>query len=113
MRQLSLVQTLDHIRDSISAFNKEARNDAETARKLLRMTTYWVYDQLSNEFGPSKFVGFVGLTLGDYRSAQTESPDLFNGGLTRKRIERVLGVDYSKDPDRSIELIAWGETLIA
>ena len=42
---------------SLRNFNAQAKENAARAMKTLRQTSYWVYDQAQDAFGPSKFVG--------------------------------------------------------
>jgi hypothetical protein len=66
---LQLVTTSDELRASVLRFNQEAKR-WPYARQLVRATQYWVCDARSKAFGPSKFVGFVGLDAAGYDAAR-------------------------------------------
>ena len=59
---LQFVSDKQDIRQSIKRFNTEALNNKDTARVLLRGTTYFVYDAESKQFGPNKFSAYQAIT---------------------------------------------------
>jgi hypothetical protein len=63
---------------------------------LARQTTYWVFDLDSGSFGPSKFVGYAGMTLPRYDDAVAGqvSGDRFDGTVARTAIERAVGQGF-------------------
>ena len=97
--RLTLVESIADIRSTIDRFNRHAVANADRALSVLRSTTFWVYDPASRTFGPSKFVGFVGMTFTRYEQATVGDYDgvRFNGSLTRKAIANVLRVEYAQD----------------
>lgn len=110
---LTPVRSVDEIRDAIAKFNDVAPT-WDYARKLLRATTYWVYDPGDELFGPSKFVGFVGLDAANYDAAGSGDSEgaAFNGGLTRQAIEQTLGAGFRDDDDLSERLVMWADQFL-
>src|SRR5437762_9282859 len=90
--ELQFVQTIEEIRESLRAFNKDALKHPAVTSSLLTQTTYWIYDPGSKTFGPSKFVGLRRMNIREYDSARTGKrlgvP--FDGGQTRRNIEKEL-----------------------
>jgi hypothetical protein len=56
---LTPVQSSADVRQNVFTFNSEAAHFYDRVARLLRETTHWVYDPVSESFGPSKFVGFA------------------------------------------------------
>ena len=108
---------INEIRANISYFNQEAKVSSNNyrARNLLRTTTYWLYDEETNGFGPSKFVGFKSMTFECYdywvEKAKTRKGK-FTGGTAREANEEVLGEEFSSNSDFSKKLLEWGEKLL-
>jgi hypothetical protein len=69
--ELVLVTTSDEVRQSLTRFNSEAKQFRDRALSLLHQTTYWVYDDDSEQFGPAKFVGFDDMSFA--RSTKRQS----------------------------------------
>lgn len=108
------VATKEEIRNSLRTFNKDIRVRAENldlARKLFVETTYWVYDPISENWGPSKFVGFRNMTYETYLLARQNETvgDRFDGKATRVRIEHILRKAYSYDSGLLDKLILWAQ----
>ena len=87
--ELVLVRTSGEVMLSLTKFNSEAKRFRDRALSLLHQTTYWVYDDDSESFGPAKFVGFDDMSFTDYEEAvsrrHTGAP--FDGFATRRAIE--------------------------
>ena len=103
MQNLSLnfVDKQSEIRSNIAYFNQKAiaSNNYRRARKLLTGTTYWLYDEATDTFGPSKFVGFKLMTFECYdASVATKDTGKFNGTRTRKAIESTLRREFVPVP---------------
>lgn len=107
---LRLATTIDEIRASVQRFNDEAKT-WEYARQLARATVYWVYDARTGCFGPSKFVAFAGITPAGYDDARKHNATgaYFDGGATRRAIERVVGEIYQADQALAEKLVRWGQ----
>ena len=94
------VATSEQVRQSLIRFNAEAKRFPARALKLLRQTTYWVYDDDSENFGPAKFVGFADMSFAKYEEAVNQhhtgarvdsSPPMFlNCGTASFQVLRVL-----------------------
>ncbi len=112
--QTSLVRNAQEICQSLVRFNVEAREHARRAEIVLGRTWYWVYHPTEETFGPSKFVGFAGMTFRLYESLcnHDRAPYWFDGGRTRQAIERVLGEDFSTQAALIPRLRRWGESLL-
>lgn len=107
---------INEIRANIRNFNREAKTSSNNyrARNLLRVTTYWLYDEETDAFGPSKFVGFRSMTFECYdywvEKAKTRKGK-FLGGDTRRANEELLDEKFFRNPDISKKLLAWGQNL--
>lgn len=112
--ELVLVRTSDDVRLSLIKFNSEAKRFRDRALSLLRQTTYWVYDDDSESFGPAKFVGFDDMSFTYYEEAvsgrHTGAP--FDGFATRRAIESALGAPFSPDDQLRSKLEGWGNSLL-
>jgi len=67
---------INEIRANIRYFNRESTGSSDNssrARKLLTGTSYWLYDEATDAFGPSKFVGFNSMTLAETLGEQTRN----------------------------------------
>lgn len=115
--KLCYIASKDEIRASLVTFNREAPHYPLFTKDLLRRTTYWVYDPITQTFGPNKFVGFCNVTVDIYLEARKLDRAKvsvgvhFNGTATRVHIEDVLGMAYHSQPERIPQLIKWGNLL--
>jgi len=111
--RLRLVSSSREIQESVAEFNRGAASDQGLTGELLHQTTYWVLDPVTACFGPSKFVGFMGMTFESYRRARRGhwTGDRFDGNITRKRIEHVLGHGYASDEGLADRLESWASQL--
>ena len=108
---------INEIRANIRYFNREATgsfDNSSRARKLLTGTRYWLYDEATDAFGPSKFVGFRSMTFECYdywvEKAKTRKGK-FLGGDTRKANEKTLGTNFAPNPSLAKKLVEWGEKI--
>lgn len=108
---------INEIRANIRYFNREATGSSDNssrARKLMTGTSYWLYDEATDAFGPSKFVGFNSMTFECYdywvEKAKTRKGK-FLGGDTRRANEELLDEKFFRNPDISKKLLAWGQNL--
>jgi hypothetical protein len=110
---LTFVSGRRDIRGSLRTFNAATRENGHLARSLLRYTRYWVYDSGSGSFGPSKFVGFRGMSFDKYARAREGgwAGDRFSGHRARVAIERILG-SYHRSSQLSARLVMWGQSLL-
>jgi hypothetical protein len=107
---LEIIKSSADVRLNVETFNSEAARYYDRAARLLRETTYWVYDPISESFGPSKFVGFTEMSFdryvqavaGDWEGAQ------FDGGVTRAAIATAIRARYKPDGILRARLDAWG-----
>jgi len=109
---------INEIRANIRYFNREATascNNSSRAHNLLSTTRYWLYDEATDAFGPSKFVGFKSMTFQRYNCWLTKtnktSPGKFLGGATRIANEKTLGTNFAPNPSLAKKLVEWGEKL--
>jgi predicted RNase H-like HicB family nuclease len=75
-----LVKSLDEVRASIRQFNADLERSAELAARL-KMNRAWYYDPELDMIGPSKFIGYAGMTAERY---------LQEGAADGKQTEPVL-----------------------
>jgi hypothetical protein len=106
---LHLVETTEDIRTSLHAFVASPA-DSPSTQKLARATSYWLHDPASHAFGPAKFVGYTGMTLGRYEQAKAGRFDgeRFDGYTTRTQIEAVMRTEFRPSTDLSWLLREWG-----
>ena len=111
--QLTFASSRRDIRESLEIFNAAARENGQLARSLLHHTRYWVYNSSAGSFGPSKFVGFEGMSFDKYASARQGHcrGDRFSGHRARQAIEKVLG-SYRQSSPLPAKLVTWGQTLL-
>lgn len=103
---------------NVARFNRDARHYPDLVRSICVATTYWVHEPASGTFGPSKFVGYAGMTFDTYRRAgehyrmkqSTGAP--FDGGYVKPKIEAVTGEEYRPLPELVGRLVEWGTRLI-
>ena len=112
--ELVLVTTSDEVRQSLTRFNSEAKQFRDRALSLLHQTTYWVYDDDSEHFGPAKFVGFDDMSFEKYEEAvnRRHTGARFDGFRTRRAIESALGVQFSLDEELPSKLEVWAHSLL-
>ena len=107
---LQIVQSSADERLNVETFNNEAARYYDRAARLLRETTYWVYDPTAEWFGPSKFLGFAEMSFDRYIRAGTGDSEgaRFDGGLTQAAISSALGTSYREDENLRARLESWG-----
>lgn len=112
--ELTLVESPHEIRHNLRVFNRDATKYLHRSQNLMRQTTYWLKDTDSSMFAPSKFIGFQSMNFDDYETAtqQNFTGVDFNGHLTRRCIEDLIGLKYVEDLDLHEGLITWGEALL-
>lgn len=106
---LQLVESEVEVAENVATFAREASRSRSAARSLCSVTTYWVRDPVTKAFGPSKFVGYRGMTLGRYMSArdhQEERPE-FHGSRSMKAIEAALSARFRVRPQLASDLVTW------
>src|SRR4029077_15408326 len=112
--ELVLVATSEQVKQSLIRFNAEAKRFPARALSLLRQTTYWVYDDDSETFGPAKYVGFSDMSFGKYEESVNHhhTGDSFDGFATRRAIENVAASSFASDELLPSKLEAWGASLL-
>jgi hypothetical protein len=108
---LKLVEKYEDIKASVDLFNRDLQENEDLAQRILRSTTYWVYDPTAKSFGASKFVGFIDMNFSNYARAQKHdfTGARFNGTVAREAIERILG-SFEQHDHLRYELVKWGES---
>jgi hypothetical protein len=111
--ELKLVATPDQVRQSMASFNAEAYSYPARVLSLLHQTTYFVYDDDTQCFGPAKYVGFVEMSFAKYEEAlnrdHTGAP--FDGFATRRAIESAVSTAFAPDEHLRSKLKLWAESL--
>lgn len=112
--ELVFVTTSEQVRQSVTRFNAEAKRFPARALSLLHQTTYWVYDDDSESFGPAKYVGFADMSFAKYEEAvnHRHTGDSFDGFATRRAIESALVRSFSSDEQLRSKLEGWGNSLL-
>ena len=111
---LRYVSNISEIHKSLTTFNTSARSNHTRSLNILRQTTYWVFDEQTKSFGPSKFTGFFNMTMRTYDAAAKGNwaGNRFDGYATRSAIENVTGQAFRPDPSLSHRLEKWGDRLL-
>jgi Domain of unknown function (DUF3883)/EVE domain len=112
--ELKLVATPDQVRQSLASFNAEVRSYPARALSLLHQTTYFVYDDDAEDFGPAKYVGFVEMSFAKYEQAlrHDHRGDPFDGFATRRAIESTFSTAFAPDEQLQSRLEKWAEALL-
>lgn len=112
--RLETIRTIDALTNSFNTFQRDAREHPGRAKSILTQTTYFVRDNNSGAFGPGKFVGFRGMNFLAYDAAKNDpaAQAWFQGGFSRKAIEKVVGSKFQPDSTFHAECQKWGETLL-
>src|SRR5690242_5479359 len=111
---LTPVKNRADILASLATFNREAPNHPDRARSVLLSTTYWVYHPATRQFGPGKFVGYVGMNFAGYEQGHLGKTDgaAFQGGITQKAIRSALDTSFEPHPELHGRLRDWGTALL-
>lgn len=106
---LRLAKTSAEVQSSAREFSSKASAYPDRAFRLLRQTTYWVYDPDEDRFAPAKFVGFAGMTFETYERAMSEenNGDKFDGHLTKNAIEHAIGQKFNSNSALSEKFSKW------
>jgi len=104
------IESPAEVRLNVETFNSEAARYFDRAARLLRETTYWVYDPVCESFGPAKFVGFSEMSFDRYVEALAGDSEgaRFDGNVSRTAIEAAIGESYRQDQTLRDRLEAWG-----
>lgn len=112
--RLIVATTSEQVRRNIATFNAEANQASARAVSILHQTSYWVFDEESGLFGPSKFVGYSGMNFQLYERALHEetSGARFDGNVARLAAEAALDNSYTPSQDLENRLDAWANRLL-
>jgi hypothetical protein len=112
---LKLVKNKADIRESLVNFNTQAGVNKGLAQMLTCQTTFWVYDQSLDKFGPNKFVGYKNMNFSAYACALhgeyhvNYSGVRHHGSVAKHAIEPILG-PYKSNTVLTSKLIAWANS---
>jgi hypothetical protein len=108
---LEAVESLLEVRENIRRFQQGIAEHHDRALQSAVQTTYWIYDPQTDDFGPSKFVGFKRMTFPNYILADNNQATgaRFDGGLTHRAIEAVAG-PFHASPEFTAKLKGWLDT---
>lgn len=105
------VQTIAEIREGLRIFNEQLVAHRSRATTITQQTTYWVFDDQTRRFAPSKFCGYRGMTFERYEglteAVKKEKRPGFDGTEAREAIEKVTGRKYEADKDLGGRLVEW------
>jgi HNH endonuclease len=109
---LAVVETTEQVETNFWNFHRQARDFPARRKSLFVLTDYWVMDEISRTFAPSKFIGYQNMTFDLYEKAKaTELPGgAFDGSKTRAAIQTVLNDKFAKNEELATELQGWGVT---
>jgi len=96
-RGLEFAHSISSIRRNLNAYNNQFQRHPLRALKIVRQTTYWVFDPDSGLFGPSKFLAYRNMDFERYEKALAGklTGARFNGSLAKNNIESVLRAPFS------------------
>ena len=112
-RLLVLVDSLEDIRQNLITFHDEIGRNLERAVRLLNSPVLnWVYDPQADRFGPSKFVGYKGMSFQLYEYGLNPAcKEPFNGSTTKNRIRAITGKDFKRNEELVKRLVSWSESV--
>lgn len=110
---LTFVKNVTEVRGAVRAFNAEAAEHPNRTRSLLAKTRYWIFDEATGQFAPTKFAGLSGMDFPRYEKELSRMPnDLrFDGSRTRQAVEEVVG-PFTNEEELRDRLSAWGQHLL-
>ena len=113
-KSLILCQRADDIAGSLKRFNRDSATFSSRARELIRSTQYWIWDPSGDRFGPSKFVGYKGMSFPLYERAHAGNTNgaRFDGHITQTAIRRVLATDFAPNEWLTHRLVKWAGELL-
>lgn len=106
---LKLVRDVPELRRTMARWGRDMGDHRDTARSLLRQTSYWVYDPTTDVFGPSKFVAYTDMDFARYEAARQghTSGAKFDGNVARRGIEGAVGLTFKASADLEARLVSW------
>lgn len=106
---LAFAHSISSIRRNLNTYNNQSQRHPLRALKIVRQTTYWVFDPGSGLFGPSKFLGYREMDFDRYEKALTGTGGgaRFNGALARTNIESILDTTFSPCSKTRDLLVSW------
>ena len=106
-----LVLTPAHVRASGRAWIAAMSTHPDLAWALIRRTSYWVYDPDFDDFYPSKWAGFEGMSPARYGAE--EEGAAFQGTTARVAIEGAVGAAFAASPQLTGVLQRWAAARIS
>jgi hypothetical protein len=106
---LRYAETAATIRENLQRFNAECEYWAGRSHLIISQATYWIYDEELDQFSPSKFSAYRGMSFELYeRSLQGEAAGAhFDGNAARVQIEKILSQSFVADRGLSARLKQW------
>ena len=110
---MQLVTTRAEIQQSLVNFNMGAVSNKGLVSMLTSQTTFWVYDQGSDQFGPNKFVAYKNMNFATYKHALNHmyTGPRHNGTKARHAIEAILG-PYAENTALVGNLVKWAKPIL-
>lgn len=111
---LKLVASPAEIRGNLRHFTAYAPSYPDRAQKLLRQTSYWVYDASTGDFGPGKFVGYSDMSFARYEDGRAGNTTgiRFDGYTSRQAIADALQSEFVENAALTQKCMVWGERLL-
>ena len=103
------VEKPEEILENINNFVDNYKNYRNRSEKLMRTSSYWVFEPNKKIFCPSKFAGYKKMSFKKYEQAIKEATSgaHFDGAVTRMAIETALDQKYSSDNKLAKLLREW------
>ena len=114
MSEIEKVETISQVHEMLDRFQKFAKRDPSWAQRLIcaSNSTYWLWDEDSQTFGPNKWCGYRFVDPDEYDLAQGGTRGTSaTGANARKAIESVFREKYRRDPSLHEGLHSWAERL--
>lgn len=114
MPEIAKVRTISDVQRMLVSFQEFAKRNPSWAKRLIRASksTYWLWDEDSQTFGPNKWCGYLFVDPDEYDRAQggTQGTSA-NGTNARTAIETIFRESYRRDPSLHEGLHRWAERL--
>jgi hypothetical protein len=109
---LFFAESATAIGENVARFNLACGQHIKRAVSLVRQCKYWIYDEASGKFAPSKFSAYEGMDFLRYERAVAgkTSQAHFDGASARKRIEEILEKKFVREDVLTSLLVEWVES---
>src|ERR1035441_9715735 len=90
--ELAFAESMAELRENLDRFNAASNVHLDRALSLISQSQYWVYDDASDQFAPSKFSAYANMSFARYEKAVAgdRGGAHFDGSAAQKQIQKVL-----------------------